>query len=248
MRLDAVLHGERGAVGDALQLGRALLAFEMGVAAGVELDDRRAEADRGFDLRLRRLDEQADPDVRRAELVDIISQVIVLAGGVEAALGRPLLALFGNDAGGVRAVRAARSPASPRSPPSRGSAAGRSRPSAGRCRWSVMCRRSSRRCAVMPSAPAFGGEDRGANRVGMIAAARVPDGRDVIDVDAQPGIGAACRSRGRAAPGLDGRDRLELRRKGVRLVGRDVDADQRRCRARRDRRCRPSGRRSTPRR
>jgi hypothetical protein len=27
---------------------------------------------------------------------------------------------------------------------------------------------------------------RGTDRVGMIAAARVPDGRDVIDIDAQP--------------------------------------------------------------
>ena len=43
VRLDAVLGGERGAVGDALQLGGALLAVDMGVAAGVELDDRRAE-------------------------------------------------------------------------------------------------------------------------------------------------------------------------------------------------------------
>ena len=52
VRLDAVLDGERGAVGDALQLGGALLAVDMGVAAGVELDDRRAEADGGLDLRL----------------------------------------------------------------------------------------------------------------------------------------------------------------------------------------------------
>ena len=53
VRLDAVLGRERGAVGDALQLGRALLALGMGVAAGVELDDRRAEPDRGGDLLLR---------------------------------------------------------------------------------------------------------------------------------------------------------------------------------------------------
>ena len=104
MGLDAVLDGERGGVGDAAQLGGARLALEMGVAAGVELDDRRAEPDRGLDLGRVGLDEQADADVRGAEPVDIISEMIVLAGGVEAAFGGPLLALLGDDAGGVRAV------------------------------------------------------------------------------------------------------------------------------------------------
>ena len=46
VRLDAVLGGERGRVGDALQLGGALLALDMGIAAGVELDHRRAEPQR----------------------------------------------------------------------------------------------------------------------------------------------------------------------------------------------------------
>ena len=45
-----------------------------------------------------------------AELVDVIGEMIVLAGGVEPALGRALLALLGDDAGGVRACGAARSP------------------------------------------------------------------------------------------------------------------------------------------
>ena len=82
----------------------ALFAVDMGVAAGVEFDDRRAEADGGFDLRRIGLDEQADPDVGAAQFVDEISEVIVLPGGVEAALGRALLALFGDDAGGVGPV------------------------------------------------------------------------------------------------------------------------------------------------
>ena len=64
MGLDAVLRGERGGVGEAAQLGGARLAVQMGVAAGVELDDRRAEADRGLDLGRIGLDEQADADVR----------------------------------------------------------------------------------------------------------------------------------------------------------------------------------------
>ena len=44
MGLDAVLGGERGGVGEAAQLVGARLALEMGVAAGVELDDRRLRA------------------------------------------------------------------------------------------------------------------------------------------------------------------------------------------------------------
>ena len=32
----------------------------------------------------------------------------------------------------------------------------------------------------------LGGEDRGADRIGKVAAARVPDGRDMVDIDAEP--------------------------------------------------------------
>src|SRR6185503_9640352 len=66
VRLDAVLDRERRAIGDALQLRRALLAVEMGIAAGVEFDDRRAEAHGRRHLLLGRFDEQADADVRGA--------------------------------------------------------------------------------------------------------------------------------------------------------------------------------------
>ena len=61
----------------------------------------------------------------------------------------------------------------------------RSRPSAARCRASVMWRRSSRRCAVMPSAPAAPRRARPRDRVGMTAAARVADRGDVVDVHAE---------------------------------------------------------------
>ena len=50
VRLDAVLDRERGAVGDALAARGALLALDVGVAAGVELDHRRAEAEGRLDL------------------------------------------------------------------------------------------------------------------------------------------------------------------------------------------------------
>jgi hypothetical protein len=54
---------------------------------------------------------------------------------------------------------------------------------------SRMWRRSSRRCAVMPSAPASTRELRRRHRIGCLAAARVADGRDVIDVDAEAQAG-----------------------------------------------------------
>ena len=112
----------------------ALLAFDMGVAAGVELDDRRAKANRRVDLRSRRLDEQADADAgvrqacrhnKRGDRAARRRRARPRSCAPRAARGRcRRRAAYG----------AARSRASPRSPPFRGSAAGRSRPSAGRCR------------------------------------------------------------------------------------------------------------------
>ena len=81
-------------------------------------------------------------------------EVIVPADDVEAAFGGALGALFRHQAAGVRPDAQARCRASARSPPSRNSAAWRSPPSAARMSSSRIWRRSSRRCAVMPSAPA----------------------------------------------------------------------------------------------
>ena len=159
-----------------------------------------------------------------AELVDVIGEMVVLAGGVEPAFGRALLAPLGDDAGGVRLMAQRDRRASPRSPPSRGSAAGRSRPSAGRCRSSVMWRRSSRRCAVMPSAPASAAMMRGADRVGMIAAARVPDGRDMVDIDAEAQRAGHAAAR---LPGLIAGIAASSGGTRVGLIGRDIDPDQR---------------------
>ena len=188
--LDAVLGRQRGAVGDALKLGGALLALDMGVAAGVELDHRSAEPERRVDLLLARLDEQADADVRGAELVDIISEVIVLAGGVEPALGGPLLALFGDDAGGVRAV-----------------GEGDRQHLLGRRHLEVQRQVDLGHQPVdvvvgdVPPVLAQmggdavgaggGGHDRRPHRVGMVAAARVPDGRDMVDIDAEAQLAAS---------------------------------------------------------
>ena len=65
--LDPVLDRESGAVAETLELGAPLFAVEMGIAARVQLDDRRPETEGGLDLALARLDEQADADARRSE-------------------------------------------------------------------------------------------------------------------------------------------------------------------------------------
>ena len=70
----------------------------------MQFDDRRAQRDRRLELARIGLDEQRDADAGVAQAGDHRLQVIVLAGGVEAALGRPLLALLGHDAGGMRPV------------------------------------------------------------------------------------------------------------------------------------------------
>ena len=65
----------------------------------------------------------------------------------------------------------------------------------------------------------IGDELRRAHRIGMVAAARVPDRRDVVDVDAE----AQPLSRCGAAPGLDRRNRREFGRQRIRRISRDID-------------------------
>ena len=104
MAFEAELLAERGGLLDAQKLGVALGAFDLAVAAGVQLDDRRAELHRHLELARIGLDEQRDADAGVAQPRDQRLQVIVLADRVEAALGGPLLALLGHDAGGMRAM------------------------------------------------------------------------------------------------------------------------------------------------
>src|SRR3954452_24841267 len=137
--------------------------------------------------------------------------MVVLAGGVEAAFGGALLALFRDEAGGIglmrkryaehllgrrhlevqRQVDLGHQPVDV----AIGDVAAGLAPGRG----------NSVRAGL-------GGHDRRADRIGMVAAARVPDGRDVIDVDAEaqplgnaaarlPGLtaGIAARSSGTAS-------------------------------------------------
>jgi hypothetical protein len=184
MGLDAVPARERGGVGEAAQFGRPLLSPEMRVAAGVEFDDRRAQPDRGRDLGRVGLDEQADADAGLAQFIDIISQVVVLAGGVEPAFGGPLLALLGNQARGV------------------GTVAQRDfEHLLGRRHFEVERDFEPRHERVdigvgdvAPILAQMGGDavgagrrrgQRGADRIGMQASPRVPDRRDMVDIDAE---------------------------------------------------------------
>ena len=184
MRLDAILRRQRSAVGDSLQLFGAGLALAMGITASVELDDRRAEPDRRLDLLGRRLDEQADADACVQQARDDRLQAVVMPVRVEAALGGPLLALFGDDAGRVRTM-----------------AEGYLEHLVGRRHFEVqrqLDRLHQPGDIVVGDVPPVlaevrgdairargGGDPRRLHRVRVRAAARVADRRDVIDVHAE---------------------------------------------------------------
>ena len=86
-----------------------------------------------------------------------------------------------------------------------------------------------------------GGGEGGADRIGMRAAARVPDGRDMVDVDAE--AEAACGSRRLAAPRLLGGDARRARAAARRPDRSGTSSRSERDEAaRRDRPCRSSGR------
>ncbi len=104
MAFEAELGAQGRRLGDPLQLGLLGLPLDLAVAAGVQFDDRRTQRDRGLQLAGVGLDEQRDADAGIAQARDQGLQVVVLTGGVEPALGGPLLALLRHDAGGVRPV------------------------------------------------------------------------------------------------------------------------------------------------
>ena len=134
-----------------------------------------------------------------AELVDVISEVIVLAGGVQAALGGALLALLGDDAGGM----------GPWAQRDRQHLLGRRhfevqrQVDLGHQPVDVVVGDVPAVLAQMSGDPVRAGlrrDDCRAHRIGVIAAARVPDGRDMVDIDAE----AQLSSCGHAAARLPG--------------------------------------------
>ncbi len=112
-------------------------------------------------------------------------QRIVLARDVEAAFGGALAPALRHQARGMRLRLAARCRPSLPSPPFRNSAAWRFSAFSRAMSSSRIWRRSSRRWAVMPSAPASIAIFAARTGSGMHAAARVADGRDVVDVHAE---------------------------------------------------------------
>ena len=184
VRLDPVLPRQRGGVGEAAEFGGAFLALHMRIAAGVEFDDGRLQPHRRLDLARVGFDEQADANARVGQARHDRGKMVVLAGGVEPALGRALLALFGDDAGGVRRM------------------AQRNRQHlVGRRHFEVerqVGRGLDAGEVVIADVAAVFAQMRGdavsadrrdnlgrADRIRMIAAARVADRRDMVDVDAQ---------------------------------------------------------------
>ena len=175
---------KRRAIGNPLELDRSLLAVDMGVATGMEFDDGGAKADGSLDLRFRRLDEQADADVRLAEPVYVRTQVFELPCHVEPALGRALLPFLRDDAGrmGLMPER------------DRKHLLGRRH---FQVQWQIDLRHQPVDIFVGDVPPILAevrrdsigaGLSRQCRRthgVGMVAAARVPNGRDVVDIDAE---------------------------------------------------------------
>ena len=128
---------------------------------------------------------------------------VMLAGRVESALGGALLAPFGDDAGGMRAVAQR----------DRQHLVGRRHLQVERQAGRGLDARQIRvadMAAVLAqmrgdAVAADRGDDlRRAHRIGMIAAARVADGGDMIDVDAQPQAATGRRRHGHAAARLPG--------------------------------------------
>ena len=156
---------------------------------GVDFDHRRADLGRGLDLLLVRADEQRNADASRLQFARSPARADCAGAPRRARLRWSLPA-----AAPARYRPHAGAPSARSSTISRVAAISKfsglvscafSRAMSSSRIW----RRSSRRCAVMPSAPASTAARRGFHRIGMAPAARIADGRDVIDVDAEAELG-----------------------------------------------------------
>ncbi len=184
MRLDPVLRRQSRRVGQALQLDLRLGPCQVAKAPGVQLDDRCAEADRRLDLARIGLDEQAHADIGGAQFAHHRRESVVHAGRIEPAFGGQLLAPFGHDAGGVRPV-----------------AERDGEHLVGRGHFQVErdgeAVREAGDIVVADMAPVLaqvrgnavgarlGRDQCRADRIGIADAARVPHGRDMVDIDAE---------------------------------------------------------------
>ncbi len=175
---------KRRPLAQALELGLLRRTLQLAVAAGMQLDDRRAQHHRRLELARVGLDEQRDPDAGVAQPGHHRLQMIVLAGRIEATLGGPLLALLGHDAGGVWAVLERN-----------GDHLGRRRHLEIERDFELAHQSLDVRIDDMAAILAqmrgdavgagLGGDRRGTQRIGQLAAARVTHRGDVIDVHSE---------------------------------------------------------------
>ena len=150
----------------------------------MQLHHGRGDGPRGLELFGVGADEQRHPDASLAQRLDVGRDVIGVRGHVEAPFGGQLLALFRHQAGGVGPV------------PERDLQHFR------RCRHleiegqvdlaaqspDIVVRDVPAILAQVrrnPVGPGLGGDARGPHGIGMAPAARVADGRNVVDVDAE---------------------------------------------------------------
>ncbi|MCY1186533.1 hypothetical protein D9M73_274140 [compost metagenome] len=104
MDFDPVARRQSRRIRQTAQFDRLRFALELGIAPGVQLHHRRAQANRRVDLPRIGFDEQRDADACLAQRRHQRCQRGELPRRIEPALGGPLLALFGHDARGVGAV------------------------------------------------------------------------------------------------------------------------------------------------
>ena len=160
------------------------LGVEVAIGAGVQFDHGRADAGGGLDLAGVVADEQRHAAACLAQGGDELGQALLVARDVEAALGRPLFALFGNDADGVGTV-------------AQGDGLHLGRRGHFQVQGDVQPVGQARDVGVRDMAavfPQMGGDavgtgllrqKGGAQGIGPGGAARVPHGGHMVDVDAQ---------------------------------------------------------------
>jgi hypothetical protein len=185
MAFKTQIMGMLGGAPQAVELILAGVVRGVAIGAGMEFDHRRSERVSGFQLKWLGLDEHGDANSRRAQFIDKTAKVVASANHVEATLGGSFDAAFGHDAGSVRAVPESNCQ----------HLVGRSHLQIER---QVRCGAETVDVVVGHVPPIFAemgryaiGAGRGrhlgrAQGIGMRAAARIANGRNVIDVDAQP--------------------------------------------------------------
>ena len=150
----------------------------------MDFDHRRADLGGGLDLLWIGGDEQRHADARRLQLGDDRHEVIVLAHHVEPAFGRHFLPPLRHDAGGVRARLERDVDHLARRRHLEIQRLGELRLQA---RNIVVADVAAVLAQMRRDAVGAGldREQRGLHGIGMPPAARIADGRDVIDVDAE---------------------------------------------------------------